>query len=41
MKIHINLILQDFINTYNLNDIVDNEGFINIEIRGGCIDYPK
>ena len=27
MKIHINLIPQDFINAYNLNDIVDDKDF--------------
>ena len=42
MKMHISLFPQEFINAYNLNDLVDENGFIYIEIRGGvCVDYPK
>ena len=41
VKIHINLIPQDFINAYNLNDIVDDEGFINMKIRGDTWITPS
>ena len=41
MKIHISLIPEEFINLYNLREIVAEDGFIYIKIRGGMYGSPQ
>ena len=42
MKMHIGLFPIEFIQLYKLQDLVDDQGFVYIEIRGGaCMDYPR
>ena len=41
MRICISLFPQEFIDTYNLADIVDGDSFIYIKIRGGMYSLPQ
>ena len=41
MRIHISLIPQEFIDLYNLQSIVGDDGFVYIEIRGGMYGLPQ
>jgi len=41
MKMHISLIPQEFINTYNLSELADSHGFIYMQIRGGMYGLPQ
>ena len=37
---HISLFLSKFVELYHLNDLVNNQGFVYIEIRGGMYGLP-
>ena len=41
MKMHISLFPAEFIELYHLQDLVDEKGFIHIEIRGGMYGLPQ
>ena len=38
---HISLFSSDFVELYHLNDLVDNQGFIHMEIRGRMHGLPQ
>ena len=41
MKLHINLIPTEFIESYQLQDIVDKQCFVHVEIRGSMHGLPQ
>jgi len=41
MKMHISLFPDEFINLYNLKHLIDKDGFIHMEIRGGMYGLPQ
>ena len=41
MKMHMSLFPSDFIESHHLNDLVDNQGFVFMEIRGGMHGLPQ